>query len=196
MNSDEQNLIEQGRPIVQANGKWRLGGFVAYFQQEHEWLRQHIPDLPPYLPEQCVDPVQIAGFFGINLDEFDLKGSGNSQILAAIQRLEDRLDGRGARRSNVDESSEMLNTKEVSQLLGCSYSQARKLMLDGRLKSIKDGRLLRSRKDWVEEYLLAKTVQKPEPQIAEVKVKRPKVKLVGDFKKGGIAYEFLRSRPD
>jgi hypothetical protein len=69
-------------------------------------------------------------------------------------------------------------------------------MLDGRLKSIKDGRLLRSRKDWVEEYLLAKTVQKPEPQIAEVKVKRPKVKLVGDFKKGGIAYEFLRSRPD
>lgn len=196
MNSDEQNLIEQGRPVVQANGKWRLGGFVAYFQQEHEWLRQHIPDLPPYLPEQCVDPFQIAGFFGINLDEFDFKGSGNSQILAAIQRLEDRLDGRGARRRNADTSSEMLNTKEVGQLLGCSYSQARKLMLDGRLKSIKDGRMLRSRKDWVEEYLLAKTVQKPEPQIAEVKVKRPKVKLVGDFKKGGIAYEFLRSRPD
>jgi excisionase family DNA binding protein len=196
MNSDEHNLIEQGRPVVQANGKWRLGGFVAYFQQEHEWLRQRIPDPPPYLPEQCVDPVQIAGFFGINLDEFDFKGSGNSQILAAIQRIEDRLDGRGTRRSNVDKSSEMLNTKEVSQLLGCSYPQARKLMLDGRLKSIKDGRLLRSRKDWVEEYLLAKTVQKPEPQIAEVKVKRPKVKLVGDFKKGGIAYEFLRSRPD
>ena len=90
----------------------------------------------------------------------------------------------------------MLNTKEVSQFLGCSYSQARKLMLDGRLRSIKDGRLLRSRKDWVEEYLLAQVVKKADPQPEEIKTKRPKAMLVGQFKKGGLAYEFLRSRPD
>jgi hypothetical protein len=69
-------------------------------------------------------------------------------------------------------------------------------MLEGRLKSIKDGRLLRSRREWVEEYLSAQLVNKPKPQPDEIKVRRPKAKLVGEFTKGGIAYEFLRSRPD
>ena len=32
--------------------------------------------------------------------------------------------------------------------------------------------------------------------MAEIKIKRPKVKQIGEFKKGGLAYEFLRSRPD
>jgi excisionase family DNA binding protein len=106
------------------------------------------------------------------------------------------LDGGVTQTPAVEAAARMLTTKEVAQLLGCSYSQARKLMLEGRLKSIKDGRLLRSRREWVEDYLLAQMVQKPDPQPAEIKVKRRKVKLVGDFKKGGIAYEFLRSRPD
>jgi len=94
------------------------------------------------------------------------------------------------------QQDQMLTIQEVATLLRCSYGEARNRMLTGRIRSVKDGRWHRTRKDWVEEYLLAKMLQKPEPQIAEVRGKRPKVKLVGDFKKGGIAYEFLRSRPE
>lgn len=190
---EEQKEIE---PVVCSKGQWRLGGVIAYLHREYSWLRERIPALPPHLPAHCVDPIQIARFLGEDIRDFDFHGSNTSEVLTAIQRLEKRLDGGVIQAPAVEAAARMLTTKEVAQLLGCSYSQARKLMLEGRIKSIKDGRLLRSRREWVEEYLLAKTVQKPEPQPAEIKVKRPKVKLVGDFKKGGIAYEFLRSRPD
>lgn len=116
--------------------------------------------------------------------------------MAAIQRIEQKLEGGSIRKSAVDTASQMLTTKEVSNLIGCSYSQARTLMLDGRIKSIKDRRLLRSRREWVEEYLLAQVVKKPDSQPELITSKRPKAKLVGEFKKGGLAYEFLRSRPD
>lgn len=151
------------------------------------------PVLPQHLSTECVDPAELARFIGEDIPEPRIQESKEDEILSAIRRIEKRLDG-GT--SSVEPAARMLNTKQVAELLGCSYSQARRLMQEGRLKSIKDGRLLRSRREWVEEYLVAQMVQKPEPQIAEVKVKRPKVKQVGDFKKGGIAYEFLRSRPD
>lgn len=189
----EAKVIE---PVVCSKGQWRLGGVIAYLHREYAWLRERIPALPPHLPSHCVDPVQIARFLGEDVQDFDFRGSNNNDVLSAIHRLEKRLDGGVIQTPAIEAAARMLTIKEVAQLLGCSYSQARKLMLEGRLKSIKDGRLLRSRREWVEEYLLEKTVQKPEPQPAEIKVKRPKVKLVGDFKKGGIAYEFLRSRPD
>lgn len=187
---------EEISPVVCSKGKWRLGGIIAYLHREYDWLRERIPHLPPHLPSHCVDPVQIARFLGEDIQDFDFQGSNSNDVLSAIQRIEKRLDGGVTQTPAVEAAARMLTTKEVAQLLGCSYSQARKLMLEGRLKSIKDGRLLRSRREWVEDYLLAQMVQKPDPQPAEIKVKRRKVKLVGDFKKGGIAYEFLRSRPD
>lgn len=196
MNSDDEMLPDQNRPVVWADGKWRIGGFVAYFYEEYEWLRQHIPTLPPYLPPQCLDPVQIARFFGESLDDFDWKGPDSSQVLAAIQRVEGQLGAGTVRKSVSDAAAQMLTTKEVSILLGCSYSEAREKLLDGRIKSVKDGRWLRSRKEWVEEYLLKQVVKKPDPEPGEVRTRRPKAKLVGQFKKGGQAYEFLRSRPD
>lgn len=196
MNSDDEMQIDQNRPVVWADGKWRIGGFVAYFHQEYEWLRQYLPSLPPYLPLQCVDPAQISRFFGISLDEFDWKGPDSSQVLAAIERVEGRLGTDTVRKSVSDAAAQMLTTKEVSILLGCSYSQARTLMLDGRIKSVKTGRFLRSRKEWVEEFLISQIVKKPDPEPGEVRTRRPKAKLVGHFKKGGLAYEFLRSRPD
>ena len=159
-------------------------------------MRERIPALPPHLPAHCVDPTQIARFLGEDIRDFDYRGSNTNEVLSAIQRIEKRLDGGTIKTPAEESAARMLTTKEVSQLLGCSYSQARKLMLEGRLKSIKDGRLLRSRREWVEEYLSEQLVKKPEPQPDEIKVRRPKVKLVGEFKKGGIAYDFLRSRPD
>lgn len=35
--------------------------------------------------------------------------------------------------------------REVAQLLRCSYTKARDRMLDGRIRTIKDGRWLRTR---------------------------------------------------
>lgn len=196
MNSEDEMLTDQERPVVWQDGKWRIGGLAAYFNQEYQWLRQRIPTLPPYLPPHCLDPVQIARFLGANLDELDWKGPETSQILAAIQRVEGQL-GTGTDRGSVfDAAEQMLTTKEVSILLGCSYSEAREKMLDGRIKSVKDGRWLRSRKEWVEAYLLMQVVKKPDSNPGEVRTRRPKAKLVGQFKRGGLAYEFLRSRPD
>jgi excisionase family DNA binding protein len=196
MNSEDETLLQHERPVVWANGKWRIGGLMTYFYQQHEWLRQRIPTLPTQLPPHCLDPVQIARFLGENLDDFDWKGPDLSQVLAAIQRAEEKLGTGTIRKSVSDTAAQMLTTKEVSILLGCSYSEAREKMLDGRIRSVKDGRWLRSRKEWVEEYLLKQVVKKPDQEPGEVRAKRPKAKLVGEFKKGGLAYEFLRSRPD
>ena len=196
MDTQEESDNDERKALVWADGKWRTAGFVAYFLEAHDWLRQQVPSLPRYLPQQCVDPRQIARFFGKSLDDFDWQGPESSQVLAAIERVEQKLDGGSNRKSAIATGSQMLNTKDVSTLLGCSYSQARTLMLDGRIKSVKDGRLLRTRREWVEEYLLAQVVKKPDPQPDEIKANRPKAKLVGRFKKGGLAYEFLRSRPD
>lgn len=194
MNRDFEFPPDQGRPVVWADEKWRMGGLTAYFIEQYEWLRDRIPTLPPYLPPHCLDPAQIARFLDENLDDFDWKGPDSAQVLAAIQRVEGQLGAGTVRKSVSDAAAQMLTTKDVSILLGCSYSEAREKMLDGRIKSVKDGRWIRSRKEWVEEYLLQQVVKKPEP--GEVQTKRPKAKLVGQFKKGGLAYEFLRSRPD
>ena len=198
MRIDDDNCPENEQIIVWADGKWRMGGLAAYFSQQYEWLRQRIPTLPSYLPPHCLDPIQLARFLGEDINDFDWKGPESSQVLAAIERVEGKL-GAGAtvvRKSANDVTTQMLTTKEVSILLGCSYSEAREKMLDGRIKSVKEGRWLRSRKEWVEEYLLQQVVKKPEQVPEHIPVKRPKAKVVGQFKKGGLAYEFLMSRPD
>jgi excisionase family DNA binding protein len=39
-----------------------------------------------------------------------------------------------------------MTTKDVAELLGCSYTEARDRLLDGRIKAVKDGRWLRTRR--------------------------------------------------
>jgi excisionase family DNA binding protein len=96
----------------------------------------------------------------------------------------------------VDPLSEMLTIKQAAELIGCSYGEARNRILDGRIKAVRDGRWYRTRREWVEEYIANRLVQKPNLQPAEIKQRRLKAKQTGNFKKGGLAYEFLRSRPD
>lgn len=117
------------------------------------------------------------------------------QLPLILSKLEKQL-GKRRRKRKSDSGDQMLRIKDVAVLLGCSYSEARQKMLDGRIKTVKDGRWLRTRKEWVDEYLLAQIIKKPDPVPEEIKIKRPKVKQIGEFKKGGLAYEFLRSRPD
>jgi excisionase family DNA binding protein len=69
--------------------------------------------------------------------------------------LTDRYAGPGRKQPN----DEFMTTREVARLLHCFYSEARDRLLDGRIKAIKDGRWLRTRRTWVEQYVGEKTVK-------------------------------------
>jgi excisionase family DNA binding protein len=91
-----------------------------------------------------------------------------------------------------------MTIREVSQLLRCSYSEARDRMLDGRIKTIKDGRWLRTRREWVEQYVATKTIKPPDPEVVEFP--RPRggrhVNAGIKLKKGGMGYQFLKERAE
>ena len=89
-----------------------------------------------------------------------------------------------------------LTIREVAALLKCSYSEARERMLDGRIRTIKDGRWLRTRREWVEAYVAAKTIKPlPEDRIPVKAVRgRRKVDTGRTLTKGGMGYQFLMER--
>lgn len=91
-------------------------------------------------------------------------------------------------------SQDAMTTKDVAELLGCSYTEARDRLLDGRIKAVKDGRWLRTRREWVEEYMARYTVQGVEdgPDVHTVPVPRRKRPCQFKFKKGDAAYRFLK----
>lgn len=81
-----------------------------------------------------------------------------------------------------------LTIREVAALLKCSYSEARERMLDGRIRTIKDGRWLRTRRESVEAYVAAKTIKPmPEDRIPTKAIRgRRKVGTGITLKKGGM----------
>lgn len=119
------------------------------------------------------------------------------------ERLQGALDGMGRIHGQItvpattplSSPEQFLRIRDVAALLGCSYSEARDRMLDGRIRAIRDGRWLRTRREWVEEYVTKKLVQAPAsvPEIHVVRVRKPR-KAQAVFKKGGAGYEFLKER--
>jgi excisionase family DNA binding protein len=93
---------------------------------------------------------------------------------------------------------DFLTIREVAQLLRCSYSEARDRMLDGRIKTIKDGRWLRTSREWVEQYVAAKTIQQPDPEVVEIPRPRGRRDASAGFKlkKNGAGYRFLKERAE
>jgi hypothetical protein len=91
---------------------------------------------------------------------------------------------------------DFITIRQVAQLLRCSYSEARDRMLDGRIKTIRDGRWLRTCREWVEQYVAAITIKPPDPDVVEVPRPRGKrhVNVGIKFKKGGVGYQFLQDR--
>ncbi len=89
-----------------------------------------------------------------------------------------------------------LTIREVAAPLKCSYSEARERMLDGRIRTIKDGRWLRTRGEWVEAYVASKAIKPlPEDRIPIKAVRgRRKVDTGMTLKKGGMGYQFLMDR--
>jgi excisionase family DNA binding protein len=102
--------------------------------------------------------------------------------------------GTGCERGNPDQ---YLTIQEVASLLSCSYSEARDRMLDGRIRAIRDGRWLRARRAWIDEYVANKVVA---PRRADSAVRvigsRSSRKKPVIFKKGGLGYQFLKERQE
>ncbi len=117
--------------------------------------------------------------------------------------LEDHLDrwladrfgsGRGASVQTPSSSEESFMTiRETARLLHCSYTEARERMLDGRIRAIRDGRWLRTRPQWVEEYIAEKTIKAARDEPEAYTVPDPPRRRQGQFKfkKGGAGYRFL-----
>ncbi len=111
--------------------------------------------------------------------------------------LEDHLDrwlaGRfGAGQVPASANEPFMTIRETAAFLRCSYGEARERMLDGRIRTIRDGRWLRTRREWIEAYIVEKTIKaNDEPGIYTVP--NPPRRRQGHikFKKGDAGYRFL-----
>lgn len=85
-----------------------------------------------------------------------------------------------------------MTIRETAAFLRCSYGEARERMLDGRIRAIRDGRWLRTRREWVEEYVAEKTIKASvDPGIFTVPNPLRRQKGHIKFKKGDAGYRFL-----
>jgi excisionase family DNA binding protein len=86
-----------------------------------------------------------------------------------------------------------MTTRQVATLLHCSYTEARERMLDGRIRAIRDGRWLRTRRQWIEEYVAEKTIKAANSDPDVYTVPNPPRRRQGHIKlkKGGAGYRFL-----
>ena len=66
-------------------------------------------------------------------------------------------------------------------------------MLDGRIRTIRDGRWLRTRREWIEAYIAEKTIKAAKNEPGMYTVPDPPRRRQGHikFKKGDAGYRFL-----
>jgi len=122
---------------------------------------------------------------------------GNApQVVEPSQTVEsaDKSKVKSNRRSRQQASTNgLLTISDVSEIVGCSYGEARKRMLDGRIQTVKDGRWMRTRLEWVDEYLERQIVKEPEYQPEENLSRRRKPKT-SKIEAKGIGLRFLKNR--
>jgi hypothetical protein len=89
-----------------------------------------------------------------------------------------------------------MTIRETAAFLHCSYTEARERMLDGRIRTIRDGRWLRTRREWIETYIAEKTIKGANADPDVYIVPNPRKERQGHikFKKGSIGEQFLRER--
>lgn len=86
-----------------------------------------------------------------------------------------------------------MTIRETAAFLHCSYCEARERMLDGRIRAIRDGRWLRTRRQWIEEYVAEKTIKVTSSDPDVYAVPNPPRRRQGHIKlkKGSAGYRFL-----
>jgi hypothetical protein len=76
-------------PVVYDGGKWLAEGVITYFTAIHQIARALNESVPPGLPAHCFDPVFIAGFLGISVEELHYP---QPPLDARLARIESKLD--------------------------------------------------------------------------------------------------------
>lgn len=114
-------------------------------------------------------------------------------IASAMTRLADHFDADDDKLDDSSDPTSFLTITQVAKLIGCCYSEARERMLDGRIRAIKDGRWIRSRKDWVDEYLAGINIAQQQTNEMKSCEILPKTKVTA-VKPNGVGLKFLRAR--
>jgi len=104
----------------------------------------------------------------------------------------------GAGQVPASSNESFMTIRETAAFLRCSYCEARERMLDGRIRTIRDGRWLRTRREWIEAYIAEKTIKaaRDEPGVYTVPNPRKRRHVQFKFKKGSIGEQFLREREE
>jgi hypothetical protein len=135
------------------------------------------------------DRLQVELFRALQPVEQDEHG----EPLYLEENLDRWLAGRfGAGQVPAPSEEPFMTIRETARLLYCSYTEARERMLDGRIRTIREGRWLRTRREWIEAYIAEKTIKaNDDPGIYTVpnppRRRRGHIK----FKKGDAGYRFL-----
>jgi len=174
-----------GKFGVGEGGRWHYEGFVNVFQALHEALRAVDPSIPPGLPPHALDPVVIAGFFSVPLEDMNWQGA---QSLGQVEDWQSRVQSKtasGPDRQRLQRpprpsagQSGLLRLRECITVSGHSERSLRRAIKDGRLKARTIGRG-RKRPTYgiyrtdLDGFIEASRVQPPDPpQIPTTGVRR------------------------
>jgi hypothetical protein len=111
-------------PVGTEDGQWLLDGFIMTFKREREILAAIDPSVSPDLPPHLLDPVQIAYFMGIRLEDF--KGFSSPGIEAEYKQIDTHEE--------FGEPPQEVGTAEAADILGVSKDTVLKLKAAGLLE--------------------------------------------------------------
>ena len=109
---------------IQRDGRWLLEGFIMEAKRQREILSAIDPAISPDLPSHLLDPVQIANFWGLPLEEFN--GFSGQPITAECKRSDTHED--------YGEPPQEVGTAEAAEILGVSKDTVLKLKAAGLLE--------------------------------------------------------------
>jgi hypothetical protein len=150
-----------------------------FFTKQQAVAEYHIPDRLQAELFRAVQPVEQ--------DEH-----GEPLYLEAhLDRL--LVERYGADQVPASSEERFMTIRETARLLHCSYTEARERMLDGRIRTIRDGRWLRTRREWIEAYIAEKTIKEARDEPGVYTVSDPPRRRRGNikFKKGDAGFRFL-----
>jgi len=180
-------LADKGTPVRRyAYGLVRLAGLIGAGEEleervRHVWIRPAVwLEVKPRLRKlpDMLWPTR----------ELPAKARRGDAVVSPPRPSNPPLVSEGA-----DETGEWLRPKEVAGFLGCSYGEARQRMLDGRIEAVKDRRMCRTRREWVEAYL-ERTKVIAAQTVSEVKARQTRRRREVTVPTGGVAEAFLRDR--
>jgi hypothetical protein len=111
-------------PVGDGEGKWLLEGFIMTFKRDLEILNAVDPSVSPDLPPHLLDPVQIAYFFGLPLEDFN--GFSGPGIEAECKQIDTHEE--------FGEPPQEVGTAEAADILGVSKDTVLKLKAAGLLE--------------------------------------------------------------